>query len=279
MTRVSRLAWKLLNYLKGLTKLNGWCRPSLRFLAGKFSRSVPTIKRWFGELFKAGMIRSERHGRKPPSYAVLIPQTDTSERSPSLFSEQEVAKEIKNYSDSSETTNAVAQDSQTPRAIPIRKPAASSQTPHPPQQEIPRQLCAGGEYDPFPPEFRSVHPPDEMPRSYRKIPLPGSQLPARPPETELSNAEYQAFCQHCWDIGLCTPSRDTALRLKRLHIGTFMGKPAWLQLPAFPFQKAPAMWLKMEREQIFLEIERLARPPKPQQPAYKDPYRLATDED
>jgi hypothetical protein len=95
--RVSRPAWALWNYLRGVKKLHGWLKVKISTLARHYHRSESTIKRWLGELFAANRLRSKRRGRKCPEYEVLIPQSDTSEQG-CLFNEpSEVAPSVNQH--------------------------------------------------------------------------------------------------------------------------------------------------------------------------------------
>jgi hypothetical protein len=62
-------------------------------LGKKYKRSESSVKRWFGELYAAGIIASKRRGPHPPVYTVLIPTTNTCKQLPLLTEHEEPEKE------------------------------------------------------------------------------------------------------------------------------------------------------------------------------------------
>lgn len=85
LSRIPPSIWKLWKYLESLHRIGGWISPSLAYLARHFKRSISTIKRWLGELFKRKIISTQRRGPHPPVYRILIPTTDTCNRPASIY--------------------------------------------------------------------------------------------------------------------------------------------------------------------------------------------------
>lgn len=79
----------------------------------------------------------------------------------------------------------------------------------------------------------------------------------------ITDAEYLEFCRHCARHRLSIPSREDVAKIKAKFAGDFQGRPAWLQLRPFPRQETPKLWLMLDREQVFMELERqVFTPPK-----------------
>jgi hypothetical protein len=110
LKHISRPSWGLLKYLDAVSRMNGWLCVSVRFLSRKYGRAQSTVKRWLGELFSAGYLRSEKHGRRCRTYTVLIPHTDTSERQLSLYEPLEYVSptEKQHHRDDVESENSEA---------------------------------------------------------------------------------------------------------------------------------------------------------------------------
>lgn len=86
--RVSKRAYRLWKYLESLGRYGGWISIKIRTLVEKYDRAESSVKRWFGELYRAGILASKRRGQHPPVYTILIPTNDTSEQR-HLFTEPE----------------------------------------------------------------------------------------------------------------------------------------------------------------------------------------------
>jgi hypothetical protein len=80
----------------------------------------------------------------------------------------------------------------------------------------------------------------------------------------LSDYDYQEFLVQCGRQRLPVPDRQTAIAIRQRFPETFNGRPAWLQLRAFPGQKSARLWLAIDRDQALLELARQElTPPKP----------------
>lgn len=90
-------------------------------------------------------------------------------------------------------------------------------------------------------------PPRRKPMQHQESPLPA---------ITVSDSEYQAFCVRCAELRIAIPPRTLAAELKVKFVGTHNGRPAWLQLPAFPGQNSAFLWRSCERQQVFLEMLR-----------------------
>jgi hypothetical protein len=98
---------------------------------------------------------------------------------------------------------------------------------------------------------------------------PAPEGPKTMPEPEAINAlqlsisdeEYEEFCNQCARERLSIPSEEDAARVKRKFVGHWSGRPAWLQLRAFPGQKTVGLWLSLRRRQVLMEMQRQALTP------------------
>jgi hypothetical protein len=106
---------------------------------------------------------------------------------------------------------------------------------------------------------------------YKTLNTEGRKLHAREAERKpvgkelipsVSNEEYIEFCTHCARERIQVPSRFEAAQIRQRFVGTFNGRPAWLQLKAFWNQRTVGYWLLKDREQVLMEMERqLLTPP------------------
>lgn len=106
---------------------------------------------------------------------------------------------------------------------------------------------------------------------YKTLNTEGRKLHAREAERKpvgkelipsVSNEEYIEFCTHCARERIQVPSRFEAAQIRQRFVGTFNGRPAWLQLKPFWNQRTVGYWLLKDREQVLMEMERqLLTPP------------------
>jgi hypothetical protein len=80
-------------------------------------------------------------------------------------------------------------------------------------------------------------------------------------QLSISDDEYLEFCRQCARERLSVPSEEDAARVKRKFVGDWNGRPAWLQLRAFPRQETVGLWLSLRRRQVLMELERQTETP------------------
>jgi hypothetical protein len=268
--RLSLGTRQLLAFLRSKSGAKGYCWWKQNTIARAMERGLRTVNRQVSELVAAGDLKVERqrygnhyrlrdlaaklaylaaHEEKPVESApVGVSDTPIWRIWPTPVSITEFIKpENRTDTPATDACSGVVENRDRDRSS--GKPVPSRQN-HP--EPKPR------------PSARAFEPSCER----RKTPEKASEFPMeaenhnhRALVKAITTDEYLEFSRHCARLRLAVPPRSLVAELKQRFAGDFRGRPAFLQLPLFPRQDSAFLWRSLDREQVFMEMERQAFSP------------------